>query len=144
MFVWYYLNYKERMFVLLEEESKMMREDTRAYRRLIAKRRRERQLRARLMFIAMLFSVICISFFATHTSTHAEDTEPVVKYKYYTTYQIEKGDTLWSIAETYMDKDYYHSVNDYIKEVRQMNHLSSDKIQEGKSLMIAYYSTEYR
>ena len=49
------------------------------------------------------------------------------------------GDTLWNIAEENMSDD-YESVNDYITEVKKINKLSSDQIQDSQYLMVPYYS----
>lgn len=58
--------------------------------------------------------------------------------KYYTSIEIEKGDTLWSIAEEYMTEE-YESRNDYIDEVRQMNHITGSEIQYGRTILVPYY-----
>lgn len=50
---------------------------------------------------------------------------------------INKNDTLWDIANTYMNKDYY-SITKYIEEVKQINNLYCDKIKAGDSLIIPY------
>ena len=63
-------------------------------------------------------------------------------YKYYTSIQIEKGDTLWSIADTYMTSE-YDSIQDYIREIKELNHLGPDDIHAGQYLTIPYYSGEF-
>ncbi len=64
-----------------------------------------------------------------HTTNHT---------KYYRTVEITSGDTLWNIAETYMD-DNYDSVKDYVQELKEVNHLTSDVIQDGQYLTVTYY-----
>lgn len=64
-----------------------------------------------------------------HTTNHT---------KYYRTVEITSGDTLWDIAETYMD-DNYDSVKDYVQELKEVNHLTSDVIQDGQYLTVTYY-----
>ena len=44
-----------------------------------------------------------------------------------------------NIAEENMSDD-YESVNDYITEVKKINKLSSDQIQDSQYLMVPYYS----
>lgn len=56
---------------------------------------------------------------------------------YYTSIQILPGDTLWTIAHTYMTDD-YDSISDYITEIRAINHISGDGIHAGRYLMIPY------
>ena len=53
-------------------------------------------------------------------------------------------DTLWSIAEKYMDNEHYESVNEYIQEVKNVNHLKSDIITYGEHLVIPYYMDAYQ
>ncbi len=64
-------------------------------------------------------------------------------YRYYTSIEIKPGDSLWSIACEYcFDMDM--SVNDYIQEIKTLNHLSSDAITSGQYLTIMYASTNYK
>ena len=67
----------------------------------------------------------------------------LILYKYYTSIQIHSGDSLWSIAETYMTGE-YQNIYDYIDEVREINHLSGDYLQAGSKLCVPYYSSEYK
>ena len=60
--------------------------------------------------------------------------------KYYKSITISNHDTLWSIAEQYMDAEHYDSIQDYIDEVRQMNSLTGDFIHYGEYLVIPYYN----
>jgi cell division protein YceG involved in septum cleavage len=63
-------------------------------------------------------------------------------YKYYTTVQIEEGDTLWSIAEQYTEGTDC-SIQEYIAELKQMNGLKDDTITAGCNLIVSYYSDVY-
>ena len=65
-----------------------------------------------------------------------EDTESV---KYYTSIQIQPGDSLWSIAKTYID-GHYSSIPEYIEELKTINNLSSDTIHAYEYLVVAYYA----
>lgn len=65
------------------------------------------------------------------------------EYKYYTSIEIQEGDSLWSIAEKYCD-DKHDNINEFIKRVQKMNNLSDSNIQCGTYLMIYYYSDEYK
>lgn len=64
-------------------------------------------------------------------------------YKYYTSIEIEKGDTLWKIAEEYMSSEYVN-VQDYVDEIKEVNHLGDDDIHAGQYLMVPYFSTELK
>lgn len=65
-----------------------------------------------------------------------------ISYKYYTSIQIQKGDTLWNIASDYVTDD-YASINDYIEEICEINHIEDSDIHSGQYLTIPYYSNEY-
>lgn len=60
-------------------------------------------------------------------------------YKYYTSINIKKGDTLWSIANEYMTEE-YDGIEEYILEVRRLNHLCGDGIRAGGYLAIPRYA----
>ena len=56
---------------------------------------------------------------------------------------VEAGETLWDIAHVYVSDD-QASVQKYIDEVKQINHLVNDKIYAGENLIVPYYSDEYK
>lgn len=68
--------------------------------------------------------------------------DPADLYKYYTSYEVKSGDTLWSIAEEYSGNGAYDRITDYIDEVCSINHLPSDTIYAGNKICIPYYSSE--
>jgi cell division protein YceG involved in septum cleavage len=64
------------------------------------------------------------------------------KYKYYTSIQVEKGDSLWSIAGDYAI-DGVMSRQDFIDEVCALNQISpKDTLRSGDHLIVMYYSDE--
>ena len=76
------------------------------------------------------------------TSAHSIYDHP--EYKYYMSYELERGDSLWSIAETYMDT-HYVSIEDYIEEVCIINSITMDsQLIAGTNLIIPYYSQEFK
>lgn len=72
----------------------------------------------------------------------AEEPDKDLVYKYYTSIKVQPGDTLWDIAEEYIDYDYYSTRMDYIYEVMKINHLITDHLTAGKKITIPYYSVE--
>ena len=65
-------------------------------------------------------------------------------FKYFTRVTVETGETLWSLADEYIDYGYYKDKNRYISEVRSINHLDDDcTITAGQALVLPYYSEEY-
>ncbi len=103
--------------------------------------------KAAIMYRAygMILLTLAITFLSGffYTNAFAKDSSQPVAYKYYTSIEVESGDTLWSIASEYADEEYV-SIQDYIKELKYMNNMTSDTIIEGHYLTIAYYSDEYK
>ncbi len=89
------------------------------------------------------------NIWAATTPTHAieviaEKEEEEVWYKYYTSYYVQNGDTLWDLAGEYMDDGGHYTRQSWVKEVIGMNSLNRDgKIMVGQHLSVPYYSTEY-
>lgn len=116
--------------------------ELRAYKRL---RRRRRQILNRLLVAALSLCIIsggALSYRALHSSadTGAEET----RFKYYTNVSVAYGETLWKLAEEYMDEEMYQDKNAYISEVVSINHLeNSDSLKEGQCLIVPYYSTDF-
>ncbi|MDE7224035.1 MAG: LysM peptidoglycan-binding domain-containing protein [Acetatifactor sp.] len=115
--------------------------ELRNYRR---KRRRQREVR-RIFVLAgitvMLVLCFALSYHAllSHANTELED----IAYKYFTSIQIEPGDTLWSLADRYADREHYTSRDQYIEEVMTINHLSGEELSAGSYLILPYYSPEF-
>lgn len=59
--------------------------------------------------------------------------------KYFKCIDIERGDTLWSIADEYMTEE-YDSVEEYIAEVKSINSLTDDTLYNGATLIVPYYA----
>ena len=106
------------------------------------RRRRERRKNI-LLFVMTVCFVISLFFSAGSILSNAKDHEEPVEYKYYASIPVESGDTLWSIAADHMGT-HYDSPQEYIREVKQMNSLRNEDIQEGMYLIIPYYTTEFR
>jgi cell division protein YceG involved in septum cleavage len=109
-------------------------------------RKRERTVRVQKRLIAISAVLILSILILLGTGIHAfasSKYEPKTVYKYYTSIQVEKGDTLWTIADEYID-DYPVDKTDYIKEVRELNKLQNDVIHAGDYIIVACYSTEKR
>lgn len=108
----------------------------------VSKRRRPVYLKK--LFICMI-SIVMIAgssvvFGSNFASAQDNDYTAEVEHKYYKSIELEYGDTLWAIAEEYAD-DHYESIEEYIYELKLINDLESDNIQEGKHLTVAYYDS---
>ena len=66
--------------------------------------------------------------------------EPVVG-KYYKSIQIQKGDTLQSLADTYAKDSDKKTIARYIKEVKKLNGMWLNDLCAGDYLLIIYYDS---
>lgn len=84
--------------------------------------------------------VVLISCFFGRTLVMANTEEPTVSVcRYYTDIEIQKGDTLWTIAEKYSENSGM-SIQEYVGELKAMNQMKTDKIITGSSLTVVYFS----
>jgi len=58
--------------------------------------------------------------------------------KYYTSIEIKNGDSLWSIADQYVENSGM-STAQYVQELKTMNRLKEDTIHSGQYLTVAYF-----
>ncbi len=99
--------------------------------------KKKKQLRKQFVLFILTVIVLFIScaFFGNILTSAHDKNEVNTKNDCYTSIAIQYGDTLWSIAETYMPED-YSSVQDYIKHLKKINNLKSDDLQAGKYLIV--------
>ena len=110
------------------------------YARVIRLRRERRN---KCLTLAMsLLATLCMVLICT-ISYNSIDTSANDGFKYYTSVTVEAGDSLWDIADNYMD-GHYADRDSYIAEVRSINHLDeAGTITIGQTLIVPYYSSEY-
>lgn len=115
-------------------------EDRRREERIMRNRIRRHQERKRhlLIFLATICLIAVCSFTLSTFRSNAKN-DAKISDKYYKSIVISNHDTLWSIAEKYMDDTHYDSIQDYIAEVRQMNSIEGDSIRYGGYLIVPYY-----
>lgn len=112
------------------------RQSIRAIRR---KRAAKRQLiTALILFFTVLASVLIISncLCANQVKASSAKAENI----YYKTVEVEEGDTLWDLADRYMGEKSF-SRQEYIEQVKELNHLIGDTIESGAYLMVPYAET---
>lgn len=109
----------------------------------MTRRQRVIQLRRRVaMLIGATILIILFVVLAFTFSSKAKDNTPSLN-KYYKSITIEYGSSLYSIATEYsvMSKG---TIDDYINEVRSINHLDEEEdIYSGQNLIIPYYSYDF-
>lgn len=105
----------------------------------IARRRRARvkKLAAFILTLAIMTVIgLMIGIKLTTISANAETKTP--RQKYYKVYEIEEGDTLWSIAEDEMGAG-WSDIRDYVYEVEVLNDIDGDHLTAGNYLQLPYY-----
>lgn len=125
--------------------SRMRIEDVRSERRIMKNRiRRQREMKKNFLILVMTICLIITGSLSMNGfRSNAKDDSTEVSYKYYKSIAVANNDTLWSIAEKYMDEKHYDSINDYIQEVKSMNALTDDVIHYGEYLIIPYYDSNF-
>ncbi|MCM1123119.1 MAG: LysM peptidoglycan-binding domain-containing protein [Eubacterium sp.] len=120
-------------------------EDVRSERRILKNRiRRQQEMKKNfLIFLMTLCLVVLGSVSLSGFRSTAKSDSIEASYKYYKSITVANDDTLWSIAEKYMDEDHYESIYDYINEVKSMNSMTDDVIHYGEHLIVPYYDTEF-
>lgn len=118
--------------------------DTRRSSRGKMDRTRRTRSSLKTLVCLMMIMVICFTsgnfFSSAHDGTQTEHEDS--PHKYYKSIQIEHGDSIWSIAETYADAR-YSTVKEYADELIILNNLDKDDpdyIYEGDYLTVAYYN----
>ena len=115
-----------------------MNEIMRKSRLAAARRRRMKKLSIVSVVIALIIVFTVIIFANVVRADITPKTDNSVKG--FTCITLSPDDTLWSIACEYSD-EHYNSVYQYIREVKEINGLTSDSIYAGSSLIIPVYTT---
>ncbi len=106
--------------------------------------RLRRERRQKCLTISLALAVIICMILICVISYSSIKVQANTGFKYYTGITVESGETLWSIADRYIDYDYYEDKASYIAEVENINHLNADDpLLTGQFLVVPYYSTEY-
>lgn len=99
------------------------------------------------LFTAILitFLILAVSLSICFTVNADQEKPKRHAYKYYTDIVIQKGESLWDIANEHMTGGIWILRKSYIKEVKSINSLTDvDKIYAGQRIVIPYYSTELK
>lgn len=93
-----------------------------------------------MALVLIMFSVVFTKFLAGTSASAGADHFSAYN-KYYKSYVVRSGDSLWSIAEEHLSGGHI-TVADYIQDVMASNHLKSDYIYDGQLIILPYYETE--
>ncbi len=97
-----------------------------------------------LLGLVIILLVSLGILFGTSVNTLASSKADVASFnKYYTSIQIEYGDTLWDIADEYIG-EFNVSKTKYIEEICQLNNIDENEIHAGDYIVVPYYSNEIK
>lgn len=115
--------------------------ELRIYKRRL---RRQREIRRRCMMLLMTACLVMVCAVSYHSLKSSANTGDDLNFKYYTNITVSYGETLWEIADKYIDYNEYEDKNAYIEEVRNINHLDADaSIKAGQYLVVPYFSSDF-
>lgn len=97
--------------------------------------------RLALYSLVTTITLIIMMIFMLHSGPVLNAQTDHVNAKYFTTIEVKSGDTLWEIAKEYRTVE-YASMEDYLDEVKEINHIVGDEIISGGYLTIPYYAEE--
>lgn len=121
--------------------TEMSDREYRAYKRNIRRRRALKRKFALTAITLCLIMTCAISYHAIRSSATSGDD---MNFKYYTSITVQNGETLWGIADDYIDYSQYKNKNAYISEVMSINQLDdASDIISGQKLTVPYYSSEF-
>lgn len=107
--------------------------------------RNRRMHRIQQHIIALFILTLLIAFFliGNNIITFAGAKSNQNLHKYYTSIQLQKGDSLWSLASEYAPEGII-SRKKFISEVCRINGISENNtLHSGDYLVISYYSSGY-
>lgn len=91
------------------------------------------------LFLALIAALIFASGFLSHSvlvSMAGEERSTGVRL--YKSVRIEKGDTLWTIANEFREGSSM-TPEEYVTQLKQMNSLEEDTIHAGEYLTVVYF-----
>ncbi len=93
------------------------------------------------------FLVLILTLTLCSLTSHADEAG-TQEYKYYTSVLVTDSDELQVLVEQYAGCSHYRGIDDYLQEVRKINHLpleDSDSlgVAPGNYVILPYYAAEY-
>ena len=97
-----------------------------------------------ILAIAIIVVVALGILLGTSMNALASSDKDIASYnKYYVSIRVESGDTLWTIADEYVD-GFNIEKSEYIEEVCQINEISKNDIHAGDYIVVPYYSQDIK
>ena len=102
--------------------------------------RRQKSILALVVLALVVFGILL----GTGMNALASSDKDIASYnKYYVSIRVESGDTLWTIADEYID-GFNIDKDDYIKEICKINEISKNDIHAGDYIVVPYYSQDVK
>ena len=94
----------------------------------------------RYILIALVAALVLAIIILSRKTVFSDSTvkKADVKETYYISYQVQDGDTLWGIAERECEA-FKVSTKDYVKSLKEINCLDTNRINTGSKLIIVCY-----
>lgn len=109
----------------------------------LIKNRRMHRIQQHIITLFILTLLIAFFLIGNSIITFAGAKSNRDLHKYYTSIQLQKGDSLWSLASEYAPKGII-SRKEFISEVCRINGISENNtLHSGDYLVISYYSSGY-
>lgn len=115
----------------------MKQYQSRKRNRCMARSKKPLKMQRIVQFALAVLVVLCCGLILFHKTVSTASSENPCE-KCYKSIEIQKGDSLWSIAQNYCSKE-WNSIPDYIEEVKQFNGLHQDELTAGNYIAIPYY-----
>ena len=126
---------QKNIYEMTDRELKLYKKTLR-----LRRARRQKMLFSTIIFVATICIILMCSM--VHSSFRANASHG---FKYYTNITVGVDETLWDIAEEYIDYSHYDNINSYIAEVKSINHLDENGfLLAGQMIIVPYYAEEYR
>ncbi len=112
----------------------MNRENMRGQKRNAKNKRSGRFIAKHPVFILVLAALIILGGFRVSAMASSANEQGT---RQYTSVQLNAGDTLWSLAETYGGSSDARDIRAYVKDLKEMNHiLDETSLKPGAYVMV--------
>ena len=115
-------------------------EEYRSFRQIAEARRtrKRKELLQKVAFAVLGVTVIVLAILLFAPSVHAEAESTVSYEKRIVSVRVTENDSLWKIAERFYCEE-KESIPEFVRSIKETNHLESDTIYPDTYLVIQYY-----
>lgn len=91
-----------------------------------------------IIILQVTFFMFCAASLLHHIASRPQGEEGISGMEYYTSVRVHSGESLWDISKRYYSSE-YKSMNQYIRKIKYLNHMSDENLYAGSYLIIPYY-----